>query len=111
MTGSKPATKTSSDKRFYETDFAKLDAHEITPEEYEEIPELTDEMMARADHHVGGTLIRRGRPPKADAKEAVSIRLAPEVLAHFRQGGPGWQTRINEILLDVARREGARVGD
>lgn len=49
------------------SDLAKVDAHEITPEEYEEIPELTDEQLARADLYIGGKLVRRGRPPLGDA--------------------------------------------
>ena len=43
----------------------------------------------------------RGRPAgtvKADAKQPVSLRLDPDVLAHFRATGRGWQSRINEAL-------------
>lgn len=35
---------------------------------------------------------------KAPKKEAISIRLSPEVLDHFRSSGPGWQGRIDETL-------------
>ncbi|MBM3557224.1 MAG: BrnA antitoxin family protein, partial [Alphaproteobacteria bacterium] len=35
---------------------------------------------------------RRGRQ-KAPTKRQVSIRLSREVLAFFRRGGRGWQTR------------------
>ena len=28
----------------------------------------------------------------------VSLRLSAEVLEHFRATGPGWQTRIDEML-------------
>jgi uncharacterized protein (DUF4415 family) len=80
------------------SDLAKVDAHVIRPEEYDEAPEWTEEDFARADLYQGDKLIRRGRPPLARPKEAVKIRLAPEVLDHFRAGGPGWQTRINETL-------------
>lgn len=31
-------------------------------------------------------------------KGAIFIRLDPEVLAFFRAGGPGYQTRINAVL-------------
>lgn len=31
-------------------------------------------------------------------KEMVTLRLDSEVLAHFQDGGPGWQDRINEAL-------------
>lgn len=43
----------------------------------------------------------RGRPAgsvKPDAKQPVSLRLDPDVLAHFRATGRGWQSRINEAL-------------
>ena len=43
-----------------------------------------------------------GRPKKAAPKGAVNIRLDPEVLAHFRATGPGWQSRINEALRKAA---------
>jgi uncharacterized protein (DUF4415 family) len=38
-------------------------------------------------------------------KQAVHIRLDADVLAWFRSHGPGYQTRINEVLR--ARREAA----
>jgi len=31
---------------------------------------------------------------------ALSLRLSPEVVAHFRATGPGWQRRIDEALKD-----------
>ena len=41
-------------------------------------------------------------PPKRNAipgvKEQVTLRIDQDVLEHFREGGPGWQDRINEIL-------------
>ncbi|MCD0423880.1 hypothetical protein [Rhodopseudomonas sp. BR0M22] len=50
------------------SDLKKVDAHVITPEEYEEIPELTDEWFARADLYHGGKLISRGRQKADDNK-------------------------------------------
>jgi uncharacterized protein (DUF4415 family) len=32
----------------------------------------------------------------------VNLRLDPDVLAHFRATGPGWQSRINEALRKAA---------
>jgi len=40
----------------------------------------------------------RGRPKKPDAKVHTHIRLSPQVLGYFRATGPGWQTRIEEVL-------------
>lgn len=37
---------------------------------------------------------------KNPTKEQVAIRFDPEVLAAFRAGGPGWQTRINTALKE-----------
>lgn len=41
---------------------------------------------------------RSGRPKKDNPKQAVSIRLDADVLAKFKATGPGWQSRINDIL-------------
>jgi uncharacterized protein (DUF4415 family) len=46
----------------------------------------------------------RGRPAGSGKKEAVAIRLDHEVLEVFRNSGPGWQTRINEVLLEWVKR-------
>jgi uncharacterized protein (DUF4415 family) len=91
----------SERKRVLGSNLRKIDAHQITQEEYDEVPELTEEWFESADLHIGGKLVRkgtRGRPKKADAKVSVHLRLSPDVLAHFRARGPGWQTRIDETL-------------
>jgi uncharacterized protein (DUF4415 family) len=68
-----------------------------------EAPELTDDWFAKADLYQGQKLVRRGgRPKTAAPKEAVNIRLDPDLLAHFRSTGPGWQSRINAALRKVA---------
>ncbi len=77
----------------------------------DDAPELTAELAAVAEISVGGKVIRpatgylgpngvvRGRPPLRDeAKRQVTLRLDPDVLAKFREGGPGWQGRINAAL-------------
>ena len=64
----------------------------------DDAPELTDDYFDRADLYHGEVLIRRGRPPLAAPKRQVTLRLSPEVLAYFKAGGPGWQTRIDEAL-------------
>ena len=43
---------------------------------------------------------KRGRPKAAAPKEAVKIRLDPDVLAALRATGRGWQTRVNQILRE-----------
>lgn len=45
---------------------------------------------------------KRGRPFAEAAKEKVSLRLDPDVIAHFRATGPGWQRRMNDALRAAA---------
>jgi uncharacterized protein (DUF4415 family) len=85
------------------SDLKKVDEYVLGPRDYEEIPELTDEWFRGADLYEGGKLIRRGRPPSSNRKRAVSLRLDPEVLAHFRRSGRGWQSRINAVLRKAAK--------
>lgn len=52
---------------------------------------------------------KRGRPPNAARKRAINIRLSPEVLEYFRATGPGWQTRVDEVLRSHVVRRVRRV--
>jgi len=74
------------------SDLNRVDRHVIQPAEYEELPELTDEMFAR------GTVNRGGRPRSANPKKLISIRLTEDVIQRWRETGPGWQTRMAEKL-------------
>ena len=38
------------------------------------------------------------RPVVPGAREVVTLRVDSDVLAHFQEGGPGWQDRINDVL-------------
>ncbi|HEX7325882.1 MAG TPA: BrnA antitoxin family protein [Rhodanobacteraceae bacterium] len=66
----------------------------------DDAPELTDAFFDRADEYRGPKLVRRGRPPKADAKVPVKLRLDPDLLEALKATGPGWQTRANRILRE-----------
>jgi uncharacterized protein (DUF4415 family) len=68
-------------------------------------PELTDEQLAEAKPfaEVFPELMEsikraRGRPPVAQPRQHVSLRLDADVVAKFKATGKGWQTRINEVL-------------
>ena len=90
MTASK-----SVSRRSLGSDLARVAAHVIQPEEYKELPELTDDMLAR------GKVNRGGRPRSADPKKLISIRLPETVIQKWRATGPGWQTRMAERLSRV----------
>lgn len=42
----------------------------------------------------------RGRPKSPDSKVAISLRLPPETLARWKATGPGWQTRMADVLRE-----------
>lgn len=46
---------------------------------------------------------RRGRPVLEVTKVPTSIRLDIHVLNAFKAAGHGWQTRMNQVLLEYAR--------
>jgi len=91
-------------KRSIKSDLTKLDAHEITDAEYDDAPELTDEMLDRAEIRHGDKIIKRGRPPLAQPKEAIKLRIDQDILAAYRRTGSGWQTRINADLRKAAKK-------
>ena len=90
----------TENKENFGSDLAKVDAHVIQPEEYEEIPELTDEWFEAADLYDGEKLISRGRPRKENPKQAIKLRLDADIISDFRETGKGWHTRINNALRE-----------
>ena len=94
-------------KRALGSDLKKVDRHVIQPDEYEEIPELTDEMAERADLYQGRKLIRRGRTKSDDPKQLITLRLDAAVLRWFQQSGPGYQSRIGAVLKSHMTRKKA----
>ncbi|PJC05712.1 MAG: hypothetical protein CO070_01150 [Gallionellales bacterium CG_4_9_14_0_8_um_filter_55_61] len=45
----------------------------------------------------------RGRPLGSGKKAQVTLRLDAQILEKFKATGNGWQTRINDALLDWAK--------
>ena len=67
----------------------------------DDAPEWTQDQWDRAEIRIGEKIVRRGRPP-GSAKSLVSLRLDKAVVDRFRADGPGWQSRINEVLRKAA---------
>ena len=66
--------------------------------------ELTAEEIARmrpasevVPHIVERSRRTRGKQ-QAPTKKHISIRLDADLAEHFRNSGPGWQTRLNDTL-------------
>lgn len=72
----------------------------------DDAPELDEHFFATGQISIGDkvlreatdTMARRGRPISDDPKQLVSIRLDRIVLERLRAQGPGWQSRVNELL-------------
>ena len=79
-------------RRSLGSDLRRVDAHVIRRREYRELPELTDEMLAR------GRVNKGGRPRSDNPRKLISIRLPEDVIERWRSTGPGWQTRMAERL-------------
>ncbi len=88
------ASKRSS-PRSLGSDLERVAAHVIQPEEYDDLPELTDDMLAR------GKVNKGGRPRSENPRKLISLRLPEDVILKWRATGPGWQTRMAEKLARV----------
>ena len=82
-------------RRSLKSDLARVDAHEIKREEYAELPEPTEEMLARA------TVNKGGRPVSTNPRKLISLRLPADVIERWKATGAGWQTRMAERLSKV----------
>lgn len=72
-------------------------------------PEITDAQVAGrksfadAFPDMADTLKRsRGRPRLANAKEAVTLRLDPEIVERFKAKGDDWRSRMAEALKNAS---------
>ena len=87
--------KMPASRRSLTSDLARGDAHVVKAEEYEELPELTEEMLLRAKVNKGG------RPFSQNPRKLISLRLPADVIERWKATGPGWQTRMAERLSKV----------
>ena len=80
-----------------------------TSHEVDDSPEITEAWIQGADLYKGKQLIRRGRPKLENPRQLLSLRLPPNVIARWKATGPGWQTRMVEVLESSApkRRKAA----
>ena len=77
------------------------EVRELTAEDFKhfhptsDFPEIA-EAFARARGQRG--------PQKTPVKDRVGLRLDHDIVEHFRATGPGWQSRINDILAEHIKR-------
>ena len=60
--------------------------------------ELDEAFFQRADLYQAKKIVRRGRPPLAQKKQAIKLRIDADIISAFKATGKGWQTRMNAVL-------------
>lgn len=69
-------------------------------------PEWTEEDLrnarpfAEALPELAASIAEARKRGPAKTKEAISIRLDQDLVAKLRATGPGWQSRVNDVLRD-----------
>ncbi len=80
----------------------------------DEAPEITAELLETGVKMVGDQAVSDsefkqavkktvGRPTSKNPKQLVSIRYDSQVIEYFKATGKGWQTRINEVLMEYIK--------
>lgn len=77
------------------SDLKRLDTMTDTDIDYSDIPPTPDDFWSQAEVFVGG-------------KQAVSLRLDPDVVAFFKEQGKGYQTAMNRVLRQYMEAHKAR---
>jgi uncharacterized protein (DUF4415 family) len=80
---------------FHETDLEYSKAEDISPEEYEELPELTEEMIRRS------TLMDGEQEIYSFPKELITLPLSADTFERWVATGPGWYARMAERLRNI----------
>jgi uncharacterized protein (DUF4415 family) len=73
------------------TDWARVDAIKDEDIDLSDIPEINDEMFAKATF--------------VPAKQLITIRLDTDVVDWLKRSGRGYQTRTNKILRSVMEQQ------
>jgi uncharacterized protein (DUF4415 family) len=105
--------KSQGSRRSLRSDLAKVNAHTIQQDEYDDLPEAAEADLRRGKWHIDSREVspeqgkgafreafKRGRPKSDTPKMATTIRLDADVVAAFRASGRGWQTRVNKALRE-----------
>ena len=85
----------NTNKHGIRSNLAQVDAHVITPEEYEE---TTETNLSRAEFAINGVVQPHPRQQNhwtPSQEVAVTLSLSQEVLSYFQAGGQGWQARVD----------------
>lgn len=78
------------------------EVRELTAEDFALASPITEvmspEFMAMIAQHE--TQRKTRGKQKQPTKQSITLRLSPQVIVAFKSQGKGWQTRINDVLLN-----------
>ncbi|WP_330167798.1 BrnA antitoxin family protein [Bartonella grahamii] len=79
-------------------DWDAVDSPPLTDEELARLKPAKDVLPPSFFKYVTEERRKRGRPPVESPKQAVTLRLDPNVIASFKKQGKDWRTRMGEVL-------------
>ena len=88
----------TTDKQASETDWQRVDTMPEDAIDTSDIAEITPEMFASA-------AVKQGGVPVKTPKQAISLRVDPEVLAWFKAHGEGYQTHMHAVLAAYVKAQ------
>lgn len=77
------------------------EVRELTDADVKRMRSMSDVLPAELQRTIG----QRGQQ-RTPTKVKTSMRLSPEVVEHFKEQGPGWQSRIDQALKEYIREHG-----
>jgi len=95
-------------KSVFGTDFAKLDAHVIAPEEYEDAPDLSGLTDAELERRIVRHPMGRPRLPEGERRAQITMRWSRETIEALKAHGPGWTNFAEEAVLRALKGKRSR---
>jgi uncharacterized protein (DUF4415 family) len=92
-------TKSKPSKR------ATSETQEVIPYDKEtDLYDPNDDVAVDAFWNKANITRGRGRPSLAIKRPTLNMRVDPDVLEALKATGPGWQTRINNLLKEAVKK-------
>ena len=92
-------TKSKPSKR------ATTETHKVVPYDKEtDLYDPNDDVAVDAFWNKANITRGRGRPALAIKRPTLNMRVDPDVLDALKATGPGWQTRINNLLKEAVKK-------
>ncbi len=79
-------------------DSSTVDSPPLTDEELASLKPAKGVLSTSLFKYVTEERRKRGRPPVEYPKQAVTLRLDPNVIASFKKQGKDWRARMGEVL-------------